>query len=58
MLRIQSQEGSICSGIQKKSRFKGVNIRRNVSRKMRLKALFDPGYLPDSGDHNAPDFPK
>jgi len=57
MLRNQNPRGSTCSGIQTKIPLWGVNIRRNVSRIKRLKALSPSEITPELGGQYAPDYP-
>ena len=57
MLRNQNPRGSTCSGIQTEIPLWGVNIRRNVSRMKRLKALFETENPPDLGGQYAPEYP-
>ncbi len=57
MLRNQNPKGSTCSGIQTEIPLWGVNIRRNVSRMKRLKALFETENPPDLGGQFAPEYP-
>ena len=57
MLRNQNPRGSICTGIWTKIPLWGVNIRRNVSRMKRLKALSPSEIVPESEGQYAPDYP-
>ncbi|AFL85301.1 hypothetical protein Belba_2761 [Belliella baltica DSM 15883] len=58
MLRNQNPMGSACSGIQTKIPLWGVNIRRNVSRIKRLKALSPSKIIPVLRGQYAPEYPK
>jgi hypothetical protein len=57
MLRNQNPRGSTCSGIQTEIPLWGVNIRRNVRRMKRLKALFETENPPGLGGQYAPEYP-
>ena len=57
MLWNQNPRGAICSGIQTEIPLRGVNIRRNVSRIKRLKALSPSEIVPESEGQYAPDYP-
>lgn len=58
MLRNQNPRGSACSGIPKEIPLWGVNIRRNVSRIKRLKALSPSKIIPELGGQYDPEYPK
>jgi hypothetical protein len=55
MIRNRNPRGSTCSGTKIEIPILGVNIRRNVSRIKRLKALYPSEIIPDSGGQHAPD---
>ncbi|WP_288373506.1 hypothetical protein [uncultured Algoriphagus sp.] len=58
MLRNQNPRGSACSGIQTEIPLWGVNIRRNVSRIKRLKALSPSKIIPVLRGQYAPEYPR